>query len=39
MIWAAETYGETLNVGKIEVDAHPSTRDSCQLQAFLDANL
>ena len=39
MIWAAETYGETLNVGKIEVDAYPSTRDSCQLQAFLDANL
>ncbi len=23
MIWAAETYGETLNVGKMEVDANP----------------
>ena len=34
MIWAAETYGETLNVGKMEVDANPSTRDAYQVQGI-----
>ena len=34
MIWAAETYGETLSVGKMEVDANPSTRDAYQVQGI-----
>ena len=34
MIWAAETYVETLKVGKMEVDANPSTRDSYQVQGI-----
>ena len=34
MIWAAEIYGETLNVGKMDVDANPSTRDAYQVQGI-----
>ena len=34
MNWAAETYGETLNVGKMDVDANPSTRDAYQVQGI-----
>ena len=34
MIWAAETYGATLKVGKMEVDANASTRDSYQVQGI-----
>ena len=34
MTWAAETYGNQLRVGKIEVDGNPSTRDAYQVQGI-----
>ena len=34
MTWAAETYGNQLRVGKIEVDENPSTRDAYQVQGI-----
>ena len=34
MDWAAETYGERLTVGKLEVDGNPSTRDAYEVQGI-----
>lgn len=34
MDWAAETYAERLQVGKLEVDGNPATRDSYQVQGI-----
>ena len=34
MDWAADTYGERLKVGKLEVDANPSTRDAYEVQGI-----
>lgn len=34
MDWAADTYGERLKVGKLEVDANPSTRDTYEVQGI-----
>ena len=34
MDWAAETYGEHLTVGKLEVDGNPSTRDAYEVQGI-----
>lgn len=32
--WAAETYGDRLHVGKLEVDGNPVTRDAYQVQGI-----
>lgn len=34
MDWAADTYGERLKVGKLEVDVNPSTRDAYEVQGI-----
>ena len=34
MDWAAETYGDRLSVGKLEVDGNPATRDQYQVQGI-----
>ncbi len=34
MDWAADTYGERLTVGKLEVDGNPSTRDAYEVQGI-----
>lgn len=34
MTWAAETYGDQLRVGKIEVDGNPAMRDAYQVQGI-----
>ena len=34
MDWAADTYGERLKVGKLEVDGNPSTRDAYEVQGI-----
>lgn len=34
MDWAAETYGDRLSVGKLEVDGNPTTRDQYQVQGI-----
>ena len=34
MDWVADAYGDRLNVGKIEVDANPKTRDAYQVQGI-----
>ena len=34
MDWAADTYGERLTVGKLEVDSNPSTRDAYEVQGI-----
>ncbi|AII47118.1 thioredoxin [Synechococcus sp. KORDI-49] len=34
MDWAAETYGDRLTVGKLEVDGNPGIRDSYQVQGI-----
>ena len=34
MDWAAEAYSDRLAVGKLEVDANPSTRDRYQVQGI-----
>ena len=34
MDWAADTYGERLAVGKLEVDGNPSTRDAYEVQGI-----
>ena len=34
MDWAADTYGERLKVGKLEVDANPSTHDAYEVQGI-----
>ena len=34
MDWAADTYGERLMVGKLEVDGNPSTRDAYEVQGI-----
>ena len=34
MDWAADTYGERLTVGELEVDGNPSTRDAYEVQGI-----
>jgi len=34
MDWAAETYAGRLQVGKLEVDGNPATRDAYQVQGI-----
>ena len=34
MDWAAESYGDRLTVGKLEVDGNPGIRDSYQVQGI-----
>ena len=34
MDWAAQTYGDQLSVGKLEVDGNPSTRDHFRVQGI-----
>ena len=34
MDWAADTYGERLTGGKLEVDGNPSTRDAYEVQGI-----
>ena len=34
MDWAAETYADRLDVGKLEVDGNPATRDAYKVQGI-----